>query len=98
MEAAITSTASSLRCSPNPTLISRGALERWGSLSPKPQSRGVRCKRLIHRVSCVYAAARTKGGDAGSVGMEERGKKKNRLTMFVSGWGSNFRAIHSRSA
>uniref|UniRef100_A0A0E0HQ65 phosphoribosylglycinamide formyltransferase 1 n=1 Tax=Oryza nivara TaxID=4536 RepID=A0A0E0HQ65_ORYNI len=98
MEVAITSTTSSLRCSPNPTLISRGALERWGSLSPKPQSRGVRCKQLIHRVSRVYAVARTKGGDAGSVGIEERGKKKNRLTMFVSSGGSNFRAIHSRSA
>uniref|UniRef100_A0A0E0LBZ3 Phosphoribosylglycinamide formyltransferase, chloroplastic n=1 Tax=Oryza punctata TaxID=4537 RepID=A0A0E0LBZ3_ORYPU len=90
MEAAIASTASALRCSPNPTLArqQRGA-RAVGLVVSQPQSRGVRCERSTHRVSRAYAAVGTKGGDAGSVGM-----KKKRLAVFVSGGGSNFRAIH----
>ncbi|KAL5222787.1 hypothetical protein ABZP36_027500 [Zizania latifolia] len=89
MEAAVASTGSRLCCSPNPIAKQqRRRSARVGFVS-RPQPRGVCCKRSPHPDARGYAPAVAKGGDAGSAGVERK-----RLAVFVSGGGSNFRAIH----
>ncbi|XP_062183853.1 phosphoribosylglycinamide formyltransferase, chloroplastic-like [Phragmites australis] len=93
MEAAVAPPASGLRRSLNinPARATRPAAKHRPSLAARHQANAVRCElprrpeaRLRHRAS---AAAQRDGGDA------EAGRRK-RLAVFVSGGGSNFRAIH----
>uniref|UniRef100_A0A0E0LWI8 Phosphoribosylglycinamide formyltransferase, chloroplastic n=1 Tax=Oryza punctata TaxID=4537 RepID=A0A0E0LWI8_ORYPU len=92
MEAAVASTGSGLRCSPNPMPKQQHERRsaRVGFVS-QPRPRAVRCKRFPHPDARAYAAVGVgvKGGEAGGVWVERK-----RLAVFVSGGGSNFRAIH----
>ncbi|KAF0902098.1 hypothetical protein E2562_012874, partial [Oryza meyeriana var. granulata] len=89
MEAAIASTGSGLlRSSPKPPARQQRSARVVGFAS-QPQPRAVRCKRSTHPAARACAAAARAGAMGGSVGMERK-----RLAVFVSGGGSNFRAIH----
>uniref|UniRef100_A0A0E0AX73 phosphoribosylglycinamide formyltransferase 1 n=1 Tax=Oryza glumipatula TaxID=40148 RepID=A0A0E0AX73_9ORYZ len=93
MEAAVASTGSGLRCSPNPMPKQQHERRsaRVGFVS-QPRPHAVRCERSPHPDARAYAAVGVgaKGGEAGGVGVERK-----RLAVFVSGGGSNFRAIHN---
>uniref|UniRef100_A0A0D9WQP0 Phosphoribosylglycinamide formyltransferase, chloroplastic n=1 Tax=Leersia perrieri TaxID=77586 RepID=A0A0D9WQP0_9ORYZ len=94
MEAAIASTGSSFHSSPNPLARQQRIARAVVAFVPQPQAHALRCERTSHpnpRASAAAAAAM--GGDAGSGSVVVVGRKK-RLAVFVSGGGSNFRAIH----
>ncbi|XP_015695720.1 phosphoribosylglycinamide formyltransferase, chloroplastic isoform X2 [Oryza brachyantha] len=89
MEAAVASTGAGLRCSmPKQQQERQRRSARVGFVS-QPQPRAVRCMRLPLPDARAYVAGAAKRGEAGSVGVERK-----RLAVFVSGGGSNFRAIH----
>lgn len=85
MEAAVASSGSGLRCSPNPIPKQQRRIARVGFVI-RQRPCAVACKRLPHPNARVYAAA---GSDAGSGEV-----RRKRLAVFVSGGGSNFRSIH----
>ncbi|KAF0896008.1 hypothetical protein E2562_018142, partial [Oryza meyeriana var. granulata] len=73
------------------SMMTKKKMMQVEALDDPPQPRAVRCKRspLPDAHAYTTAAATAKGGDAGSVVVERK-----RLAVFVSGGGSNFRAIH----
>uniref|UniRef100_A0A0D9X9E8 Phosphoribosylglycinamide formyltransferase, chloroplastic n=1 Tax=Leersia perrieri TaxID=77586 RepID=A0A0D9X9E8_9ORYZ len=97
--AAVASRCSGVRCSPNRTHKQRRqqrSAPRVGFVS-QPQPRAVCCKRSPHpdaRAHSAAAAAAAVGEKVGEAGGDGAERKRKRLAVFVSGGGSNFRAIH----
>lgn len=96
MEAAVAPPAlcpgRSLHTNPNPATRPGQTPRPWNGLAANPQANAVRCElsrrpepRVLTRAA---AATQQDAGDAAGAG------RRKRLAVFVSGGGSNFRAIH----
>ncbi|KAL6646112.1 hypothetical protein ACP70R_017720 [Stipagrostis hirtigluma subsp. patula] len=76
------------RCSLDPDPARKQGSTRVGFATAKRRPRAVTCKRLLHPTARVDAAARD------GVDSDGGGVTRKRLAVFVSGGGSNYRAIH----
>ncbi|KQJ82658.1 phosphoribosylglycinamide formyltransferase, chloroplastic [Brachypodium distachyon] len=78
----------------NPVLATRPTTSPGLRSATKNPANALRCKRLRPPEPRVYANAATKDGYSGGGDAGAGGVRRKRLAVFVSGGGSNYRAIH----